>query len=118
MKVMKLDRNSEGFYNYMGPIFGSRIIEQNTKDRFYDDEGKTWYLIQGKGVASVVDGMIKNFWAATPESAVCLLETMMQEYEFLMGIVPSKHEDSFRDMGFRCEGYRKNFLEVHYHAKD
>ena len=118
MKVLKIDRSCEDFYLLMGPVFGSRVIEQDTKDRFYDDPGKVWYLIPGHGAASVLGETIKNFWAAAPETAVRLLEAMKEEHESLSGIVPNKHEESFRRTGFTCLGYRKNFLEVHYRAKD
>lgn len=118
MKVLRLDRNHEDFYDCMGPVFGSRRIEQDTKDRFYDDPGKIWYLIPGQGAASVLGDTIKNFWAATPEAALSLLGALVREYEWLDGIVPNQHEDSFEEAGFSCQGHRKNFLEVHYHAKD
>lgn len=119
MKVVKIDRSSAEFYIYMGPVFGSRVIEQETRDRFYDDAGKIWYLIPGHGAASVMGGdKIKNFWASTPEAAIILLKELTTEYTRLHGIVPNVHEQSFRDMGFSCMGHRKNFLEVNYRAKD
>lgn len=118
MKVLRIDRSCEEFYLLMGPVFGSRVIEQDTKDRFYDDPGKVWYLIPGHGAVSVLGYTIKNFWAAAPETAMQLLEAMKEEYSWLDGIVPNKHENSFKKAGFTCLGHRKNFLEVHYRAKD
>ena len=118
MEVLKLDRSSPEFYAQMGPIFGSRVIEKESMDRFYDDPDKEWYLIPGCGAASVFNYTIKNFWAATPGAAQKLLERLMVEYRFLSGIVSNKHEQSFRNMGFTCIGHRKNFLEVHYRAKN
>ena len=118
MKVMRIDRSCEDFYVHMGPVFGSRLIEQDTKDRFYDDADKIWYLIPGHGAASVMGVAIKNFWASTPEAAMLLLKALTEEYSGLNGIVPNRHEESFRKAGFECVGYRKNFLEVHYRAKD
>lgn len=118
MKVMRIDRSSEDFYALMGPVFGSRVIEQDTKDRFYDDAGKVWYLIPGRGAASVLGETIKNFWASAPEVALLLLEALTEEYSRLDGIVPNRHEKSFKEMDFSCLGHRKIFLEVHYRAKD
>ncbi len=118
MEILKLDRSSPEFYVHMGPIFGSRVIEKETRDRFYDDPDKEWYLIPGSGAASVFNYTIKNFWAATPGAAQKLLGRLMDEYKSLSGIVSNRHEQSFRDMGFICIGHRKNFLEVHYRAKD
>lgn len=118
MKILKLDRSSGDFYAYMGPIFGSRVIEQETKDRFYDDAGKIWYLIPGCGAASVLNDTIRNFWASTPEAARALLDELTRTYARLKGVVPNRHEGCFRDAGFSCAGHRKNFLEVRYVAKD
>jgi len=28
----------------MGKLFGSRLVEKQTNDRIYDDDGKEWYL--------------------------------------------------------------------------
>ena len=51
--VRILTRNDEDFYRLLGPVFGSRQIEKITRDRFYDDEGKIWYVVPNKGAASV-----------------------------------------------------------------
>lgn len=118
MEILKLDRESPEFYEHMGPIFGSRLIENETRDRFYDDPGKKWYIIPGHGAASVLNHTIKNFWAATPAAARKLLERLIDEYKSLNGIVSNRHERSFRELGFICVGHRKNFLEVYYRAKN
>ena len=118
MKVLKTDRSCADFYANMGPVFGSRVIEQETRDRFYDDPEKIWYLIPGYGAASVLGDRIRNFWAATPEAASDLLQEMIRDYLYLGGIVPNRHEMTFREMGFICMQHRKNFLEVHYNAKN
>ena len=49
MEIRKLTRTDEDFYAVLGPVFGSRLIEKQTRDRFYDDAGKVWYVITGKG---------------------------------------------------------------------
>ncbi len=39
--MIKRMRNTDrGFYGYMGRIFGSRQVQRDTGDRFYDDEGR------------------------------------------------------------------------------
>lgn len=118
MQVLKLNRQSEGFYEFMGPVFGSRIVEQMTRDRFYDDPGKMWFCIPGQGAASVERETIRNFWATSDEVADALLERLCREYIRLRGIVPHLYEDNFRRMGFHTAAYRKNFMEVHYAAKE
>ena len=51
MPVLRMNRSSAGFYEIMGPVFGSRAIERDTHDRFYDDADKEWYCIPGEGAA-------------------------------------------------------------------
>lgn len=41
---MRIDRNNPDFYKVMGPVFGSRLIQRQTNDRFYDDPGKEWFI--------------------------------------------------------------------------
>ena len=57
VKVLK--RGDADFYALLGPVFGSREIEKITRDRFYDDTGKIWYVVCGKGAASVLGSTIK-----------------------------------------------------------
>lgn len=114
MQVLRLNRNDEEFYALLGPVFGSRRIEQQTRDRFYDDPGKLWYVIPGQGVASVLDEKVKNFWAVSEEVAEALISAMLDDRGRLFGILPNTFEPVFREMGFKTVGYRKNFIEVHY----
>lgn len=114
MEILKLNRKNENFYAQMGPVFGSRIVEQETHDRFYDDPGKQWYLISGQGAASVLNHTIKNFWAVNDEIALELIAAIQQDYEALDGILPRNYEFVFQRLGFRTTGYRKNFIEVSY----
>ncbi len=114
MQVLKMNRKSERFYEILGPVFGSRIIEQETHDRFYDDPEKEWYVIPGMGAASVKFGQIKNFWAADEMAAGCLLDAMKQEHNALRGVVPKGQETAFQEQGFLTLARRVNFIEVTY----
>ena len=40
--IKKMTNSTPGFYELMGPIFGSRDIEKITGDRFFDDDDKIW----------------------------------------------------------------------------
>ncbi len=42
--IVKMDNKSKDFYNIMGKFFGSRIVENKTNDRIYDDNNKSWYI--------------------------------------------------------------------------
>ena len=114
MKVLRTDRSHKDFYRWMGPIFGSREIEKKSRDRFYDDPGKVWYLLPGQAAASVLGSTIKNFWADTEEDGTALLKEICPEYECLDGIVPLCYQESFEKMGFQCQRHRVHFMEVYY----
>ena len=117
MQIMRLDRSDERFYALMGPIFGSRAVEKACRDRFYDDPGKRWYLIPGRGAASILEGTIKNFWADDGEAAAALIGAVLQDCDPVRGILSDAHESVFRALNFRVERYRKHFIEV-YHERD
>lgn len=112
--VRMLYRSDADFYAVMGPVFGSRRIEKMTRDRFYDDEGKIWYVIEGKGAASVLGKTIKNFWAEDDQSAEEILHAMTERHKQLSGIVPRAHRTAFESRGFAVSEYRQNFMEVVY----
>ncbi|MGN1070709.1 MAG: hypothetical protein ACI4P5_09840 [Candidatus Fimadaptatus sp.] len=114
MEVLRLDRSSAEFYALMGPVFGSRAIEKATHDRFFDDEGKRWYYVAGRGAASMCNGSIRNFWAGDGECASALLRAMLEDSHGLCGVVPRTHAVEFERLGFSVSGYKKNFIEVCY----
>ena len=55
MCVVRTNRSDPNFYLLVGPYFGSRKIERQTRDRFYDDPGKIWFVTEG-GAASLLPG--------------------------------------------------------------
>ena len=114
MPVLRMNRSSAGFYEIMGPVFGSRAIERDTHDRFYDDADKEWYCIPGEGAASVKHGSIRNFWASSPTVAAELLAAMQADCARLSGIVPCAHREAFSQAGFSVRAHRVNFLEVRW----
>jgi len=114
MKVMLRRRGDEDFYSLLGPVFGSREIEKATKDRFYDDPEKVWFLIPGEAVASVSGHTIKNFWASTEEAALCVILEILPLHSSLDGILPTGWEGAFRRCGFTTQYHSKNFFEAHY----
>ena len=114
MQVLRLSRQDGEFYEYLGPVFGSRVVEQETRDRFYDDPGKVWYCVPGQGATSVLEDTIKNFWAANALTAEALLQEIQADFSRLRGIVPRVYEPVFRRAGFSASAYRKNFMEVRY----
>ena len=76
--IVKMTNKDEKFYQYMGRIFGSRVIEKQTNDRIYDDNDKEWYIAleenKVKAFVSISQNKIKNVFArlanvATPAFA-------------------------------------------------
>ena len=118
MEILKLNHDNVSFYDYLGPVFGSRIIERDTGDRFYDDTDKDWYVIPGRGVASVKHGLLRNFWAADREAADQLIKVLCEDMPRLTGVAPRQHEQAFADAGFTVNEHHKNFIEVSMSEKD
>lgn len=42
--VRKLARDEKGFYEAMGPLFGSREVAKEVGINMYDDADKTWFV--------------------------------------------------------------------------
>lgn len=53
--IKRMINTDKDFYKYMGSIFGSREVQRDTKDRFYNDDDKEWIIdIQNKTIISVI----------------------------------------------------------------
>ena len=113
MSIRRLTRNDADFYLIMGPVFGSRAIEKATHDRFYDDPGKLWYVSE-QSAGSVLNGVIRNFYAPDGVQALSLLRAMQADHKSLTGVVPKAHEGAFTACGFTVWAHSKNFIEVRY----
>lgn len=111
MKIRRTTQTDSDFYLLMGPVFGSREIERATHDRFFDDPGKVWY-VASEGTASVLNGVIRNFYAADEETALALLDVLTSEYANLRGTVPRTWRTAFLAAGFSVEDHSRNFIEV------
>ena len=42
--ILKTNNKEKDFYSIMGRFFGSRIVQNATNDRIYDDNNKEWYI--------------------------------------------------------------------------
>lgn len=123
MEIKRLTREDHDFYMHMGPIFGSRLIEKQTKDRFYDDAEKIWFLIPGKGAASLLGNTIKNFWAVNEQIAEALIHALQEEMrkeagKWLDGTLPNTFAGTFEHEGFELSPHRVNFIEVYWHEEN
>ena len=119
---MRINRGNPDFYKIMGPIFGSRSIQRQTSDRFYDDLGKEWFIeISEKSidyVISVKDGVIKNIYLENESAAVAALRAIYPDIS--SGIVPACYSEVYADAGYLVLEKSQNFVFINggYHGQD
>ena len=112
--IKKMTNKDSNFYKYMGEIFGSREIQRETSDRFYDDDGKEWFLYMELGVTlsvvSVKENVIKNVYSCEQN---CLISILKQIYpDISSGIVPKIYENSYIDAGYTVSESNVNFVKI------
>lgn len=117
--IIKIDNKDEQFYNYMGKMFGSRIVQRQTNDRIYDDNGKEWYLyIEDERVVSFVsvsNNMIKNVYTIKDAYLVQILQTIRKEKKIKESIVPNLYKKLYEKAGFKINPMNtlKNFVMIY-----
>lgn len=119
--IKKITNKDEDFYNYLGKIFGSRLVQVKTKDRFYDDDNKVWYLyIKDKkdmhvsAIVAVCDRIIKNIYATDSSALISLLNEIKKDVSLYPSTVPICYEDEYKQTGFKITklGTYKNFVLI------
>ena len=107
------------FYQYMGKIFGSRLIQKQTNDRIYDDDDKVWYIYleENKVMAfvSVNKNIIKNIYTTKEKYLEEILKKVKKENEITYSIVTNYYKDVYAECGFEVsknEDY-KNFVTIY-----
>lgn len=116
--IVKMNNKNEKFYQYMGKIFGSRIIQNQTNDRIYDDDNKIWYLnIEDEKVLafiSIANNTIKNVYAIKDISIEELLKVVREENKINLSTVTNIYEELYKKAGYKVEKSEnlKNFLII------
>lgn len=116
-KIIKVNNKSDNFYNYMGKYFGSRVVQNKTNDRIYDDSNKDWYILlrDDKSVAfvSLVRNTIKNLYATKDDDLVELLNVIEINHKIEESIVPRAYINVYNKSKFNVieNGY-KNFVLI------
>lgn len=113
--IFKFTNKSKNFYLHMGAIFGSRMVEKVTGDRFYDDDNKEWFINFDKNYKpcaflSISNAAIKNIYGEESK-----LDELLKNVYSLTGesIVPSLYKEFYNTAGFRIIGEKsKNFLII------
>ncbi len=122
--VVKITNKDENFYLYMGKIFGSRLIENQTNDRIYDDDNKEWYIYleeeKVKAFVSVNKSIIKNVYTTKDKYLEEILKEIKKERNITYSTVTSQYEDVYEKCGFKFlkeQGY-KNFVKIYLEKEE
>ncbi len=116
--VIKLNNQSDKFYQYMGKFFGSRIVEKQINDRIYDDADKEWYIYvekeEAKAFVSLQKDMIKNVYTTKDEELKEIIMKIRQDRNIRMSIVPKIYADIYRQCELQVaeQGTYKNFVVI------
>lgn len=117
--IVKVTNKNENFYQYMGKIFGSRLIEKQTNDRIYDDDNKLWYLFleENKVMAfvSISKNVIKNIYTTKNKYLEEILEKVKQENIITYSIVTKYYLSTYEKAGFKVSKNQdyKNFTIIY-----
>ncbi len=117
--IVKMNNKEENFYNYMGRMFGSRIVQKQINDRIYDDNDKEWYLYVDEDklfcFVSVVKNIIKNVYTMKDNYLVEILKQIRKEKKIQESIVPNIYKDLYIKAGFTInqEATLKNFVIIY-----
>lgn len=115
---MRINNKDKDFYSYLGPIFGSREVQKKTGDRFYDDDGKDWYIHLESGhidvSVSLLNGKIRNVYSENEKELITILKEIHQEV--LSGIIPAIYLEAFIEAGYIVDKAKKrkttNFVPI------
>lgn len=121
--IIKMTNKEEKFYQYMGRVFGSRLIERQTNDRIYDDNGKQWYvyLEEEKVVAfvSISKNVIKNIYTTKDKYLESILKEIKKENNITYSIVTNSYIEVYEKCGFQISKNQdyKNFVMIYTEKK-
>lgn len=116
--IIKMTNKDEKFYNYMGKFFGSRLVQNQTNDRIYDDDNKEWYIYleedTAKAFVSVNKNIIKNVYTTKEKYLEEILNKIKKENNITYSIVTNCYLDTYEKCGFKVwkENSYKNFVTI------
>lgn len=121
LKVLLMTRDTPGFYEGMGPLFGSRAVAKEVGINMYDDEDKRWFVaFEGRsfvGCASVRGAVVSDCYV-TPEKrrqgafTEILAHIMEHTPGNLRAACTPASLKAFKAAGFRAVRNTKNFTFV------
>lgn len=115
--IVKMDNKSKDFYNIMGKFFGSRIVENKTNNRIYDDNNKSWYIYMDNNnpvaFVSIANGVIKNIYSVKDNFLIELLKYVSKKETIKDSIVTAVYSDIYDVCGFTSSKDNfKNFIRI------
>ena len=122
--VIRITNKDERFYQYMGRIFGSRLIESRTNDRIYDDDNKEWYIYleneKVKAFVSINKDVIKNIYSTNDKYLEQILKKIKKEKNITYSTVTNNYLELYKKCGFKInkqQGY-KNFVMIYMEKEE
>lgn len=118
-----MTNKDEKFYEYMGRLFGSRLVEKQTNDRIYDDDSKEWYIYleEDKVVAfvSISKNVIKNIYTTKEKYLEEILNQIKEENHITYSIITKSYAEIYEKCGFKISKNQdyKNFVLVYTEEK-
>ena len=116
--IIVTNNKCEDFYNTMGKFFGSRIVQNETNDRIYDDNNKKWYIYFDEETAvafvSIADNVIKNIYGIKEEYIIELLQYVKEQFVIQDSIVTKAYINAYEQSGLIVDSNSeyKNFIVV------
>ena len=121
--IIKMTNKDEKFYEYMGRLFGSRLVEKQTNDRIYDDDSKEWYIYleEDKVVAfvSISKNVLKNIYTTKEKYLEEILNQIKEENHITYSIITKSYAEIYEKCGFKISKNQdyKNFVLVYTEEK-
>lgn len=116
--IIKMTNKDDNFYNYMGKFFGSRLVQNQTNDRIYDDDNKEWYIYleedNAKAFVSINKNIIKNVYATKERYLEEILNKIKEENNIIYSVVTNCYLDVYEKCGFKIwkERTYRNFVTI------
>lgn len=115
--ILKMNNKSENFYSIMGSFFGSRIVQNTTNDRIYDDNNKEWYIYFNNDTpiafVSISADVIKNIYSSKDDALIELLNYVKKEIKIKDSIVTKAYFDVYNQCNFIIvDSDYKNFVKI------
>lgn len=116
--ILKMNNKSKDFYNIMGKFFGSRIVQNETNDRIYDDNSKEWYIYLDNDTpvafVSISSNVIKNVYSIKDDFLLELLQHITKEVSIKDSIVTKTYSNTYVSSGLIVDesSEYKNFIRI------